>query len=85
MTYFSGFLAMLVYVFTRSFQQLNVTHSRYALIIPTSLTMATLDVVLVGMIAGRGAFDPILCLALGFGGGFGSIVAVYLHKHWRKN
>ena len=82
--YLTAFLASWIYVFTRSFQQLNVMQARYWFILPTSLVMGTLDVFLIGRVAARGEFDPWLCLAFGLGGGVGSMIAVWGHNKLMK-
>lgn len=83
MSYLLAFIVTLVYVFTRSFQQLNVTHSRYWWILPTSMIMATMDVTIVSLIVKHDGNVPLLCFSMGLGGGLGSMSATFLHNHWR--
>ena len=79
--YLYAFFCTLVYVFSRSFQQKNVQHSKYWFILPTSMVMGVLDVVLITKAAQRG-LDWKLCVAFGLGGGIGSIIAVFIHNHF---
>lgn len=78
MLYLWAFLATFVYVFTRSYQQLNVVHADYIRILPTSLVMGHFDVLLVAFVVHKSGYDECLAVAYGFGGGLGSILATYL-------
>ena len=78
-------LCTMIYVFLRSFQQLNVTQARYVLILPISLLMGATDVYLIGraaLSAAGGHVDPWMMLAYGFGGGIGSIIAIWTHNRF---
>jgi len=83
--YLSVFCCTGLYAGVRSFQQINVQHSRYALIVPTSIVMGALDVFLIVKAATNGAAHPMLFLAYGIGGGIGSCIAVFLnHRFFAK-
>lgn len=77
------FGAMFAYVFVRSFQQRNVIHDNYKWILPVSMCMATIDVFIIAYIAHKG-FRLEIVIANGSGGGFGCLLAMYLHKRWVK-
>jgi hypothetical protein len=68
------------YVGIKSVQQLNVSNKLYWFIVPFSIIMALLEIFVVGTIVTSGSAKVLeLALALGVGGGFGSICATYLH------
>lgn len=68
------------YVGLKSWQQLNVSHKIYLLIPPISILMALLEVFVVSTVAKNGTEHLVeLALALGLGGGFGSVCATYFH------
>lgn len=75
--YVTAFLSSMVYIGLKSAQQLNVVHKAYWWIIPTSLAMATCEVYIIATIAKSGL--GWLIVAVGLGGGIGSILATYLH------
>lgn len=69
-------------IFLKAFQQQNVTHERYAWVVPTSFMLAffELGVILAAVKLGTlWAF-----VALGLGAGLGTISAMKLHKWLRK-
>ena len=66
------------YVFLRAFQQLNVVHSRYKRVLPTSLMMGLVDVGLILIIVKANTLW--LGVANGIGGATGCMLAMYLHK-----
>jgi hypothetical protein len=78
--YLLTFLSSFIYIFTKSFQQNNVTHRQYAWILPTSMIMATLEVFTVSVLSKHGL--GILVLFVGTGGGLGSMAATYLHHKY---
>lgn len=66
-------------VFLRAFQQLNVVHNKYLVIVPISFLMALCEFVMIGLIAANyTAWIYILPMALG--GGLGCILSMWLHK-----
>ena len=75
--YFVTFMSSFCYIFTKSFQQSNVTHKQYKWILPTSMIMAGMEVFMVSVMAKHGV--GVLVFFVGFGGGLGSIAATYLH------
>jgi ABC-type transport system involved in cytochrome c biogenesis permease subunit len=75
--YLMAFLSSFTYVGLKSFQQLNVAHKKYWMILPISCMMALLEVWSVTVMAKHGI--SWLVLFIGVGGGLGSILATYLH------
>ncbi len=72
-----AFIAAFCLVSLKAFQQQNVMHSLYipAFLISFLLAFAEIGVILSGIKYGWSAAVPI-----GFGGGFGVILAMVLHK-----
>ena len=83
MTAIIAFLAVaganFVFIGLKAFQQRNVIHDNYALVVATSMSMAAVEVYVVATIAKEG-FTPWLVLALGLGGGTGCLAAMLLHR-----
>jgi hypothetical protein len=73
--------ASFAYVFLRAFQQLNVQHGAYYLVMPTSLLMALGDVFLITNYARDGVTTG-LVLTVGVSAGLGSMGAMYLRKRF---
>ena len=71
-------LANFVFIFLKAFQQRNVAHAHYSLIIPTTIAMAFAEVYVVSVIADHGFSIPMV-LAVGLGGGIGALVSVWTH------
>ncbi len=84
--YLAAFVVSTLYVFCKSLQQGNVTHRIYWLIPFISVIMAGLEIFVVATIA-RNAADGLvwLALALGLGGGLGSVTATYLHHKFLES
>lgn len=79
------FIVSFFYVGVKSLQQLNVTHKLYALIVPFSVIMAALEIFVVSTVAKNGAEQLVeLALALGLGGGFGSVCATFMHHRFME-
>lgn len=78
----ASFLAAFGFVALKSWQQLNVVHEIWWLIVPTSVAMAVCEVYVVANIARLG-WDIPLVLAVGFGSGLGCISSMALHKRMR--
>jgi hypothetical protein len=78
--YALSFIVSFFYIGIKSVQQLNVSQKLYWLIPPFSVIMALLEVYVVSTISKNGLNELLeLALALGLGGGFGSVCATYLH------
>lgn len=76
------FAAQFVFVGLKSVQQLNVTGGHYWWVPPTSMAMATCEVLVVWRIAQAGqASDLWSAIAvLGMAGGLGAIVGMFVHS-----
>jgi hypothetical protein len=73
----SLFAASLVFVGLKSFQQLNVQHGKYLLIVPTSLLMAFAEVtVVVGVVKADSIWAAV---PIGCGAGLGCMIAMLTH------
>ncbi len=83
MTYALAFLASFAFIFLKAFQQLNVVHKQYLLVVPTSMAMSACEIGVVAMVihAGWGW----LVVFTGLGGGLGCVVAMRLHTFTRKD
>lgn len=77
MTYLAAFAASFVFIGLKSWQQLNVVKRAYRWIVPTSLAMAVCEVYVIATATQYG-FGP-LVVAVGLGGGLGSLSATWLH------
>jgi hypothetical protein len=77
MTYFLAFAASFIFIFLKAFQQLNVVHRQYLLVIPTSMMMATCEVAVIALVA-RNGWGWIVIFT-GLGGGLGCIAAMFFH------
>lgn len=73
--------ANFVFIGLKAFQQRNVIHDNYGLVVLTSNAMAFFEVYVVATIAKHGV-DTWLVLALGLGGGTGCLAAMLLHKRF---
>ena len=83
------FFMSLMRVSSRVFQQKNVIHDNYALMIPTSYMMSFLDIAQTTMCAiliiDEGFIQLIpLSIAAGTGGWLGCWLALWLHKRVKK-
>lgn len=74
------FLSSFLYIFTKSFQQNNVTYRQYKWILPTSMVMAVMEVFMVSVLSKHGI--GWLVLFVGSGGGLGSICATFVHHKY---
>lgn len=81
-SYLLAFAASFVFIFLKAFQQLNVVHKQYLLVVPTSMAMSTCEVAVIYLVAKQGW--GWLVLFTGAGGGLGCIGAMYLHKFTNK-
>lgn len=80
--YLLAFAATFGFVFIKAFQQLNVVHSQYLLVFPTSMAMSACEVAVIYLVARQGW--GWIVLFTGAGGGLGCIVAMLVHKHTRR-
>jgi hypothetical protein len=77
------FVSSFIFVFLKSFQQLNVVKKQYWWIVPCSMAMAATEVFVVATTAKNGWVWGLVVL-IGLGSGFGSLSATYLHSQWFK-
>ena len=80
LTYLGAFVAMFVYVHTKSAQQFNVLRFRYWLVWPYSLAMQLCFVFVVSQIAITQ--DLWLVIPLSAGAALGSNAAMYMNQRW---
>lgn len=76
-TMLMAFAASFVFIYTKSWQQLNVQHRLYWLIVPTSMAMAVCEVWVIANAAHSGW--GWIVLPIGVGSGLGSLSATYIH------
>ena len=77
------FVVTFALVATKAFQQRNVAHAHYALLLPTSAVFALFELLSIGMVAkGFIAGDSLfgMWLALAAGGGLGCLFSVWFHQ-----
>lgn len=79
MIFAAAFFASFCFVALKAFQQLNVVHDQYLLVIPTSFLMAVCEVFVVANIAAKG-WEIYLVASVGLGSGIGCVCSMYLHK-----
>lgn len=77
--FFQAFIVSVTYVGLRSFQQLNVMHSKYKLIPFVSMMMALADWWTINKIVAQGWH---IALAIGLGGACGACISVWAHKRF---
>lgn len=77
--FFFSFVAAFCFVFLKAFQQLNVVHNKYLLVVPTSVVMAICEVYVMANVAQQG-FHWSLVWAVGLGSGVGCMAAMWSHK-----
>jgi len=77
------FFSSFVFIFLKSWQQLNVAYYQLWWIVPTSFAMAGAEVVTVFNMAHYG-FGWVI-LPIGLGSGFGSLCSTIIHKRMRKD
>lgn len=78
MIYLLAFFTSFLNIGLRSFQQLNVMHKKYWWILPTSMFMACCEAIILINVVHQGL--GWIVLAIGCGGGLGSICSTYLHS-----
>lgn len=77
--WFTVFGAQYVFIGLRALQQRNVAFDNYTAVIPTSVAMASVEVLVISSIA-RTGWEFSLVSALALGGGFGSLTAMWIHR-----
>lgn len=82
MIYLLAFLTSFLNIGLRSFQQLNVMHKKYWWIMPTSVTMAVCEAIILLNVVNNGLGWVVA--AIGVGGGLGSITSTYIHSKLHK-
>lgn len=82
MLYLAAFACSFLNIGLRSWQQLNVMHRKYLWIVPTSLMMAVCEALILFKLVNNG-FGWVV-LAIGLGGGLGSLCSTYLHSKLTK-
>ena len=84
------FLANFIYIALKAFQQKNVMHDQYKLMVPTSCSMAICEFFITGTIAtiaisGNGFIHTAVnVLSIGLGGGLGSVLATLYHHRIKE-
>jgi len=73
-----------MFIGLKAFQQRNVVHNNYWLVVVTSMMLALFEVYVVAAIAMQG-FTLWLVLALGLGGGLGCLAGMLLHNRFVKH
>ena len=79
-------MANFLFIFLKAFQQRNVAFLHYWWVVPTSMTMAVVEVGVIGWVAIQATqtakFLDLwpLILAVGLGGGLGAVASMYIHK-----
>lgn len=82
MSWLIAFCAAFVFIFLKAFQQLNVMHKQYLLVLPTSMLMAACEVYVIATTA-RNGYGWIV-LAIGLGSGLGAMASMWLHSRITK-
>lgn len=77
-SYLAAGLASALFVAVKAFQQQNVTHHKWAWVMPTSLMMAATEVYVVANVVKYG-YHLALVLCVGVGAGLGCIVGMLAH------
>jgi len=83
MTFFIAFISSFCFVGMKSFQQLNVVHKQYLLVMPTSMLMALCEVYVIATVAKSGF--GWLAFFVGLGAGLGCMTSMYFHGKLTKN
>lgn len=82
-SFVAQFLATLVFVFLKAFQQRNVSFDNFGWVMPTSFLMAGCEVFVIANVAQTG-FEIAIVLASGLGGGIGAVLGAKFHKKYVK-
>ena len=81
-TFLAAFAASFLFIGLKAWQQLNVVHDQYWLVVPTSIAMAVCEVYVIANIAKFG-WHFTLVMVIGFGSGLGCVCSMWLHKRVR--
>lgn len=79
--YTLAFLTSFLYIGIKVFQQLNVQHRLYHLMVGTSFVMAVCEAVIVVAQTKHGFHWPTVC-AVGLGAGLGSVAGTWMHHRY---
>lgn len=82
LTFASAFIASFAFVGLKAFQQLNVVHDEYWLVVPTSMMMAACEVYVIAVVAVNGW--GWIVFWVGLGAGLGCLFSMLLHKRIRN-
>lgn len=82
MIYLSAFFISMVYVGLRSFQQLNVMHSKYAWVPVVSMLMAFADYWMINAIVQS---TPAIAVSIGLGGATGACISMAIYPSHKSN
>jgi hypothetical protein len=81
------FICNFIFIYLKSFQQLNVVYKKYWWVMPTSFCLAAAEAYMwIAVVTTGYKLDMILAIALG--GGLGCVCSMYTHKRfeeWLKN
>lgn len=80
--YFALFVASLVFIAMRAFQQLNVQHHRYMWVPPVTAMMAVCEVLTITGIVKADSLYAVIPLT--FGGVLGCWFSMWFHKYMRE-
>ena len=80
-TFFTALSVSFVSVFLKGFQHKNVNGNHYRLVALFSYIMATMDVIMIGLISKNGFEVAIPC---GTGATLGIVISMYLHNRFVK-
>lgn len=83
MGYLFAFISSFCFVGLKSFQQLNVVHKQYMLVLPTSMLMALCEVYVIATVAKSGF--GWLAVVIGVGAGLGCMTSMYVHGKITKH
>ena len=73
----TAFLVSLSYIALKAYQQLNVMHGEYKLMLPISFLMALCEVTVVAFVVKTSLW---ILIPIGLGGGLGCMASTYLHS-----
>ena len=73
----TAFLVSFVYIFLKAFQQLNVFHKEYKLVMPTSFAMAFCEVAVIAFVVKTSLW---VFVPIGLGGGLGCMTSMWVHS-----
>lgn len=77
MKYALVFLVSMIFVGTKSFQQLNVTFKKFKWVAPASLLMAFCEVFIITSVVTSP--NALIAIAMGLGAALGCMISMYYH------